>query len=531
MLRRMLVVYASLLLLVLAALEIPLAVAVAARDTQTLFIDQLNDTARFASLAEPALRSGETATLHAELTRYDSLYGIAAAIVDQDGRVVVSSRPGLSLGGAARPRLRAALSGERSGIEEVVWPWRRAPIIVAEPVGRGGEVVATAVTISPTGAVRARITTRWTELAAAGLAALLGFGLAAIPLTRWVLRPVRELDEVTGELSAGLWQARVPVTTGPTELRRLGEHFNTMAAAMSRVLEQQKSFVSYAGHQLRNPLAALRLRVENLAPHLPPAGEPDLALAIDEATRLGRILDGILALVRAEGGNYRICVVDCGRVARERVTAWRRNSSGVRLRCRGATHAAALAVQGGVGQILDALIDNAVKFAGPDATVTVIVSRPHRPPDAPDEPVVRIDIVDNGPGLPETDLAVATQRFWRSPAHQNVDGTGLGLAIASALAEASGGVLLLMPARPHGVHARVVLPAAVGSSPEPAPVSPAAWTPGSNGSPRDAAAADSSRSPHAGSGAEPPDARRPERPAARTASESARRPGPPASTR
>jgi signal transduction histidine kinase len=493
MLRRMLVVYASLLLLVLAALEIPLAVAVAARNTQTLFIDQLNDTARFASLAEPALRSGELVTLRAELTRYDGLYGIAAAIVDQDGRIVVSSRPGLRLDGAARARLRSALSGDRSGIEEVVWPWRRDPLVVAEPVGRGGEVVATAVTISPTEAVRARITTRWTELAAAGLAAMLGFGLAAIPLTRWVLRPVRELDEVTGELSAGQWQARVPVTTGPAELRRLGEHFNAMVAAMSRILEQEKAFVSYAGHQLRNPLGTLRLRVENLAPHLPPAGEHDLALAIDEATRLGRILDGILALVRAEGGNYRLGVVDCGRVARERVAAWRHDSPGVRLRSRGANHAAALAVQGGVVQILDALIDNAVKFAGPDATVTVTVSRPHRPTDAPDEPVVAIDIVDDGPGLSSADLAVATQRFWRAAAHQNVDGTGLGLAIASALAEASGGVLLLLPARPHGLHARVVLPAAVSS----------AWPPGSSGPPRDAGAADSSRSPREGSGAVP----------------------------
>jgi signal transduction histidine kinase len=510
MLRRMLVVYASLLLLVLAALEIPLAVAFAARDTQNVFIDQLNDTARFASLAEPALRSGETAMLRAELTRYDNVYGIAAAIVDRDGNVVVSSRAGLSLGGAARQRLRAALSGERSGIDEVVWPWRRAPLAVAEPISRGGEVVAAAVTVAPTDAIRARTISRWTELSAAGLAALLVFGLAAIPLTRWILRPVHELDEVTGELSAGQWQARVPVTTGPAELRRLAEHFNSMATAMNRILEQQKSFVSYAGHQLRNPLATLRLRVENLTPHVPVTGEHDLALAIDEATRLGRILDGILALARAEGGNDRICVVDCGRVAREQVIAWRR--SGVRLRCRGANHAAALAVQGGVGQILDALIDNAVKFAGPGATITVTVSRPHRPADAPDEPVVGIDIVDDGPGLSETDLASATQRFWRSPAHQNVDGTGLGLTIASALAEASGGMLRLMPAHPHGLRARVVLPAALRSAPEQAPISPAVWTPGSTGSPRDVAEADRSRSPRAGSGAGLRGARPPARP-------------------
>lgn len=472
MLRRMLVLYASLLLLVLAALEIPLAIAFAARDTQNLFIDRLNDTARFASLADSALRTGEMATLRAELTRYDNLYGIEAAIVDRSGNVLVASRDGMNLDEASLARLRAVLSGERSSFDEVLWPWRHTPMTVAEPIGLGGEVVASAVTISSTTAARASITTRWTELAIAGFTAMLVFGLAAVPLTRWVLHPVRELEEVTGELSAGQWQARVPVTTGPTELRRLGEHFNTMATVITSVLAQQRSFVSYAGHQLRNPLAALRLRVENLATHMPSEGERDLAAAVDEVARLGRILDGILALVRAEGGNYPICVVDCGRVAREQVNAWRRNSSGVHVRYRGATHAAALAVQGGVGQILEALIANAIKFSGPKATVTVTVSRPHSPPEALGQPVVDIDVVDNGPGLSEADLASATQRFWRSPAHQNVDGTGLGLAIVSALVDASGGRLLLMPARPHGLHAKVVLPAATGSSAEQARSAP-----------------------------------------------------------
>ncbi|MWA04763.1 HAMP domain-containing protein [Actinomadura sp. LD22] len=503
MLRRMLVLYASLLLVVLTALEVPLAIAFAGRQTQNLFIDQLNDTARFASLAEPALRSGETVTLRAELSRYDALYGIAAAVVDRNGEVVLSSRAGADIGRRAGRRLRDALSGERSDVDEVVWPWRKGPLIVAEPVGLGGRVVAAVVTIAPTTQVRARTVRRWSELAAAGLGALLVFGLAAVPLTRWFLRPIRELDVATGELSAGQWQARVPVTTGPAELRRLGEHFNEMVAALGRVLEQQRSFVSYAGHQMRNPLAALRLRVENLAPHVPPGGEDDLALAVDEVTRLSRILDGILALARAEGGNYPIRVVDCGRVAREQVDARRRVSPGARIRYRGAAHAAAYAVQGGVGQIVEALIDNAVKFAGPGATVTVTVSRPRALPDAPDAPVVGIDVVDDGPGMPEADLANATQRFWRGAGQQNVDGTGLGLSIVSVLAEASGGRVVLMPARPRGLHVQVVLPAATGTGPPPGPLIPRPWSPGSSGSPRDAAAADRSTPPTSGPGTGP----------------------------
>jgi signal transduction histidine kinase len=346
-------------------------------------------------------------------------------------------------------------------------------MVVVEPVGCGGEVIGAAVTVSPTGAVRASIVRRWGQLAVAGLAALAVFGFAAIPLTRWIMRAVRNLDEVTGELSDGRLEARVAVATGPAELRRLAEHFNAMAEALSLSLEQQRAFVSYASHQLRTPLAALRLRVENLAPHMSEDGTPDLDSAIEETTRLGRILDGLLALVRAEEGDRRIAVVDCGRVATERVAAWRDAAPGVRLRRRGATHAGALISADGVGQVLDALIDNAVKFAGPSATVTVTVSRPHRPlPES--HRVVHVDVADDGPGLPSTERTLATQRFWRSPAHQNIDGTGLGLTIAHVIAEASGGRLDLLPAHPNGLLSRLVLPAADdGAVGVPRPAQPA----------------------------------------------------------
>ncbi|MFC5747511.1 sensor histidine kinase [Actinomadura rugatobispora] len=476
MLRRLLAVYVSLLVMVLAALEIPLAVTFAAHETQAMFIDRLNDTSRFASLAEPALCSGRTDSLRAELVRYDELYGIPAAVADREGNIVVASRPGL-VREVGRSRLRAVLSGDRSAIQSVTWPWNHDPMIVVEPVGCGGEVIGAAVTVSPTHAVRASVVERWSQLAAAGLAALLVFGAAAIPLSRWVLRVVRNLDRVTGELSAGRLQARVPVATGPAELRRLAEHFNAMAEAMSRNLELQRSFASYASHQLRNPLAALRLRVENLGPHMSADGARDLESAIEETARLTGILDGLLALVRAEGGNCRVAVVDCGRVATERVAAWREAAAGVRVRRRGAAHAGALAAVDGVGQILDALIDNAAKFAGPGATVTVTVSRPRRrPPPAPgavpagegpaaEQRVVCVDVADDGPGLPDAERAAATQRFWRSPEHQNIDGTGLGLTIAHALAEASGGRLELLPVEPHGLCARLVLPAPAGDVP------------------------------------------------------------------
>jgi hypothetical protein len=122
MLRRLLVVYVSLLVLVLAALEIPLAVTFAAHNTQAMFIDRLNDTARFASLAESPLCSGRTDSLRTELVRYDALYGIGAAVADRSGDIVVASRPGI-VRDVNRARLNAVLSGERAGVQGVAWPW------------------------------------------------------------------------------------------------------------------------------------------------------------------------------------------------------------------------------------------------------------------------------------------------------------------------------------------------------------------------------------------------------------------------
>jgi signal transduction histidine kinase len=110
------------------------------------------------------------------------------------------------------------------------------------------------------------------------------------------------------------------------------------------------------------------------------------------------------------------------------------------------------AIPTAVGQALDALIDNALKFAGTGATVTVRVD------GGPDS--VALHVIDDGPGLGDADRMRATDRFWRASGTQNVDGSGLGLPIAAALVAASGGQLDLLPAQPCGLDARLTFPAA-----------------------------------------------------------------------
>jgi signal transduction histidine kinase len=111
----------------------------------------------------------------------------------------------------------------------------------------------------------------------------------------------------------------------------------------------------------------------------------------------------------------------------------------------------ARAVTTAVDQSLDALIDNALKFAGGGATVRVR--------SAPDDGGVTVHVIDDGPGLTAEQRARATERFWRAPTAQNTEGSGLGLPIVAVLIEASGGRVELEPAKPRGLHARLWFPA------------------------------------------------------------------------
>jgi len=461
--RRLFASYLLLLVLVLAALEVPLAVTIAGRDTQRLIADRLADATRFATLAEPALRTGEIDALRSELVTYEEVYGIQAAVVDEDGQLLVASRLGFDLSATnVANQYRRAFNGSQAADDGIVWSWRGDPVVIAVPVGSGGAILGAVVTVSPTGREMGGVQASWGVLAGVGLVVLAVGILAVWSFARWTLRPVAELDAAAHELGAGDYAVRVPVESGPAELRRLALAFNEMAATVADALERQRSFVSHASHQLRNPLTALRLRVEDLGADL---DEPDAVeghrLALEEAERLGYVLDSLLALARAERGQYRLVEIDTGEVAWARVVAWQPVAAkhGVTLRyVRPPRPVPARAVATALDQALDALIDNAVKFSANGAaereeppTVTVRV--------ASDDAGAAVHVTDTGPGLTAEHRELATDRFWRAPDTQNVDGSGLGLPIVAVLVEASGGRLDLLPGRPRGLHVRLWLPA------------------------------------------------------------------------
>ncbi|WP_405794012.1 ATP-binding protein [Streptomyces sp. NBC_01506] len=453
---------------VLLALGFPLAVSLAAAQQQDVVVDRIDDTARVAALAQfvsegdtqaagtgAGTGSGERGSmLEEELKRYHDVYGIRAGVFYRDGQAMARAPEDWTVprSGEGRLAFQEALLGRRSDDPQQVWPWQgHGRLIVASPVVRDGDVVAVVVTDSPTGRMRSRILEGWLYIGAGEAAAMLLAVGAAIRLTGWVLRPVRVLDAATHGIATGRMKSRVAAAGGPPELRRLAHSFNEMADNVEDVLEQQRAFVADASHQLRNPLAALLLRIELLALELP-AGNEEIASVRTEGKRLGQVLDDLLDLALAEHAAADLRLTDVGALVSERVAAWRAYADEKGVRLTGSTGAlTGWADPVALSSALDAVVDNALKFTPEGGDVDVRVTR-----GGSDR--TTITVTDGGPGLSDDELDRIGDRFWRSNRHQNVKGSGLGLSISRALLAAGGGTIAYEHGEPRGLRVTLTVP-------------------------------------------------------------------------
>jgi signal transduction histidine kinase len=229
-----------------------------------------------------------------------------------------------------------------------------------------------------------------------------------------------------------------------------------MADSLVAALHRQRAFVADASHELRNPLATMRLRIESLAPNVSSSGQRDLRLALNESDRLAHTVNRMLELARAEATAAEQIEFDVVSVATERVDAWRPAlaSVGSIIWLNVPTQALTRCSPDAVRYALDVLLDNARKFApGTEVHVSVAI----------DNGGVDLHVHDHGLGLTKAELAHASERFWRSPRHRRIPGTGLGLATTRALLEGAGATMNVRSADP-GLIVRLRLPSANGQT-------------------------------------------------------------------
>jgi signal transduction histidine kinase len=281
---------------------------------------------------------------------------------------------------------------------------------------------------------------------------------ASFVIATSVVRPLRNLRRKSDDIAAGNLTARADVV-GPAEIRELARSFNEMAERVELMLAEQRAFASDASHQLRTPLTALRLRIEQAlvtvsetAPGSAESIAEDLDAAANELDRLSRLVEQLLALARTEAPKELVAVA-LSDVLDGRRTLWAplAEERGVELVCAAIPqHLAVDAMPGALEQILDNYIDNALDYAPEGTEIRIDVTRSN------DE--VSISVVDRGAGMSAESRERAFDRFWRGAESQNrPGGSGLGLSIVAQLAAASGSRVSLRENPEGGLIATVVL--------------------------------------------------------------------------
>lgn len=456
---RVLLPLVALGLLAVVAVLLPVCEAIAVSRTQQLALQRSGTMDQIVQRAETALADGSVEQLARYLERIRTTYGEAAVVVDASGDVVAATggleEEAAAPQGEAGAALRAALRALPQWSIPTVRPWSDDAAYAAEPVSAGAGAASGAVLLRVgLGQARADVAGSWLLAALVAAALLAALVAASLRWTSWVLRPVHALDDAATAIA----QQRRPLattTTGPPELRRLTASFGRMAASVEHTIEQQRAFVADASHQLRNPLAAIRLRVD-AAPVEP--GDDDWREPVDrDLDRLERIVERMLVLAEAEhranadprdGDDGQEPVVVHRVSARDLVDAVEAEGR-VRVEASGETQVAVRCRRGDLDEIVGILVDNAGKYAGAGATATVALR--------PDGDRALLEVRDDGPGLPDAELGQVGTRFWRSSAHQGLPGTGLGLAIVRELARANGGAVRIDRAPEGGLRVAVAL--------------------------------------------------------------------------
>jgi signal transduction histidine kinase len=439
MTRRILLGFLGVLIVVIVAVVVPLGFVISSQQTNDFRAATQDANRAVAAVAEEHLDDNAPLTGLRTVVQRFVAGGDRIAVLDADGRVIAQG--GRPIPGAV---LSAALAGRSL-------PNVHDALVATRPIGDAGPHLGVAVLVRDAAPLDHRHTVLWTTLILAGGVTIVIGAVVGWSLGRWITRPLSSLVHAAHGVGLGDTTSRADADSGPPQVREVGASFNEMADRVATLLDAQRAMTAEVSHQLRTPLASLRLRLELLAGELGPQHADDVTAIVGETNRLARLVDGLLAVARAEDSQPTPERTDLVALAEARVEAWRpvaaERGIAIDLQVQKST---ALVTPGHAEQILDNLLDNAVEATPSGGRILVGTHTTERG--------TWLSVADNGPGMSAERRAHAFDRFVTSRGGEG--GSGLGLAIVNRLVNADRGRIEMSETVGGGLTVTVTLPRA-----------------------------------------------------------------------
>jgi len=471
--RRLRLVFVGIVGVAMLALAVPLLLLVSYDRTSTFNLSRSAQLDWFEGLAVTATAADSWSSVQLAAERYAQVYDEGLLIIDAAGVVRASAAMRID-----DPSVAAAVAEVRRQVfadtVASLRPWSSDTSVIARPIGSVTNLAGIIVMRASTVSAKADVTRGWALVI--GTVAMVGIVAmtASARVGGWVLQSLDELNTAVRDLAEHprlvTAAARGPIGDaqrhGPPEVRLLARSFGELTDSLEASHLAQQELIASTAHQLRNPLTALQVHLEAMSI----AGEmrtADLDRASAYARRLTGSLDSLLAIAEAEHEIQEYSDRWHGRVDRpvddipqaraaevisEVVTLFQpvAQEAGMALVALPSPGTALLPLPGTrFIEVLENLVENALKYAGAGATVEIAEL------DGGDG-TVEIVVSDDGIGIPEADLDRATQRFWRG--RPEVTGAGLGLAFAEQVVRGYGGTFALAPGEPSGLTVRMTFP-------------------------------------------------------------------------
>jgi two-component system OmpR family sensor kinase len=366
-------------------------------------------------------------------TRLDRL----VQIVDARGEVLARSA---NLGTARLPTPPALLAAlpDSGPVFQSLTKFGQEPVrMVTVPSSSSGKQYAVQVAGSLDDAERT-MESAGTLFAALGAALLIALGLAGALATGGVFNAIQRVVAQARRIGEANLHERLPHPGTQDEIGRLVGTLNAMLERLEQAFETQRRFTADASHELRSPLSRLRMELEVTLrrPRAAPEYVQALRSCMDEVERLTLLVDELLLLARMDasrGAGTETVALDA--VARGVLERLGQDIAGQRIQLvlDAPPPLVARIGHGSAELVLSNLLENALKFSGPDGRVQLRLGR--------QDGMATVSVTDSGPGIHDQDLPHLFDRFYRGSAARSsgAPGVGLGLALSQDIARAHGG--------------------------------------------------------------------------------------------